>query len=114
MKIFTLICLILISVSTLSAEYTRSNVTVVKIHPLSKDRVHDSGLAGYTRIYVNQAAWGGSSCRADAADLKNGDSHLLSILLAAWVSGKKIDILVDDSLPKAQSSVCRITGLFVS
>ena len=113
MKKICILIVLSITCSVFGAEITRKDVQIQKLHPLSKSRVQDAGLAGYTRVYVNSSNWGASSCRQDAADLNNEDSHLLSILLAAWASKKSVDILVDDSLPKAQSTVCRITGLVV-
>lgn len=100
--------LIVISNLAFAAPYSR-DVTIESLHPMAVDRVHCASCSGVTRVYVNSASWGDSNCRTDAADLAFEDTHILSILMAAWVAGKKVKIEVNDT-EKPVDQVCRITA----
>jgi len=95
---------------TEAARYTR-NATVKQLHPIANERP-GAGGQNLIRIYVNQASWGESNCRTDAADMKKEDTHLYSTLLWAMSSGKSIRIEVADEL-KPYDTVCQVTALFV-
>ncbi len=107
--LFFLVC----SQVVLAAEYKKDDVEITSIRPYSEAELEPSALANYIRIYMPDATWGTPHCRGDAADLKKDDTHLLSVLLAAWASGKKIDMYIDDSIPRVQSTVCRLVNISV-
>ena len=86
-------------------------VTISNLHPMSIARTGANGKS-ITRVFVNSAAWGTTTCRTDAADLNNDDTHISSILLAAWMSDKKLTIYVEDT-QRPIDNVCRITALVV-
>ncbi len=90
-----------------SVEVVRS-VTISRVLGMGLDRPSNEPSQGFTRIYVNSSNWGDTSCRQDSADLHNDDQHLYSMFLAAWMSGKKITIGVEDSLRRIDT-VCQIT-----
>ncbi len=108
MKIIMAIFLLLVSV-TASAQMYSSEVTINSIKPFAGTYPDYPTLADVSRLYFNATSLGG--CRGDAADLHKNDAHLLSILLTAWAIGQRIEISVDDSLPKAHSTVCRIVSI---
>lgn len=107
-----LIVLSVLSVPSFGKPVIRSNLTIRSLHPMAVDRTHCTSCSGITRIYVNQDVWGNSSCRKDAADLLKEDSHLLSILLMGWASGKKLRIEVNDQV-KPIDKVCKVTAIWV-
>ena len=94
------------------ARVVNREVAIQKLHPIAAAR---SGAVGenITRVYVNSASWGGTSCRQDAGDLTKEDTHLLSILLWAMSNNAKIVMEVDDTR-RPVDTVCRITALFVT
>jgi hypothetical protein len=92
-----------------ATEFIRE-VTVKEILPIAADRPAYPGSANLVRTYVNQAAWGSSACRTDAADLQASDKHLVSVLLTAWATGRSIIIAVDDA-KHPFDSVCQVTFL---
>jgi hypothetical protein len=96
-----------------NAEQFQRTVTILKVHPMSVQRPHCPACSGYTRIYVNSAAWGTSSCRNDAGDLALEDKHLFATLLFAWNSGKEV-VLEVNSTQTPIDTVCRITAAFIS
>jgi hypothetical protein len=85
-------------------------VTVMKLVPIAADRPAYPGSQNLIRVYVNVAAWGGSTCRTDAADVKASDKHLLAILMSAWAMGKAVEIAVDDS-KRPFDDVCQVVWL---
>lgn len=106
-----LLCLLGLSVVAHSAPATRS-VVITKVHPMAVNRLHCPTCSGYTRIYVQSAPWGNTTCRTDAADLAKEDSHLLSVLMTAWVTGKQVVIEVNDA-SRPIDEVCRVTAMSV-
>ena len=100
--------------ATFAAEHGRYNLTISKIHPIAGERPGAPNLQNIIRIYVNPGPWDASSCRQDSGDLLKSDSHLLSVILTAWTTGKTIDLIVEDTLvPSAPGTTCQITGVFV-
>lgn len=97
----------------LAKPVSRANLTIRTIHPMAVDRTHCPRCSGLTRIYVDKGAWGDTNCRPDAGDLFKEDSHILSVLLTAWTTGKKITIEVNDQ-NKPLDEVCKITAVFVN
>lgn len=97
------------------AKHATREVTVTQLHPISSNRPAASSSENSTRVYVNPGAWGDTQCREDAADLLKEDTHLLSMLLMAWTTGKKITIEIDDtSIPWGPSeTVCQVTALYI-
>lgn len=95
-----------------SAEPLWRDVTITKIHPMSIDRPHCANCSGIIRIYVNAGPWGNSDCRETAADLTQEDSHLLSVLLTGWTTGKNISLEVNDQ-SRPVDDVCRVTAASV-
>ncbi|MDH5732001.1 MAG: hypothetical protein OEZ58_23705 [Gammaproteobacteria bacterium] len=116
MRIITLLLLIIISISytgnVYSTEKRRKDIQIVRIHPMAANRPGSPNTQDITRIYVDTAPWENSSCRQDAADLMKVDTHLLSSLLMAWSTNKKISIIVDDALTPADT-VCQVVALFI-
>jgi hypothetical protein len=98
MKFFSCILLVVFSVSIVFAKpVSRSGLKIERIHPMSVDRTHCGvKCSSLTRFYVNKGSWGDTNCRTDAADLLKEDSHIYSLLLIIWASGKKVRIEVDD------------------
>ncbi len=92
--------------------FKRTNLTITNIHPIAAQRPAGTTGQNIIRIYVNSGDWGALNCRPTAADLQKTDSHLLSILLTAWTTGKIIDIEVDSTL-KPWGDVCQITALSI-
>ncbi len=90
----------------------RRTITITQLHPIAAVRPASPKHINLTRIYVNNGKWGNTDCRQDAADLRKEDSHLMAILLAAWLNSKSITIEVDSSLRPADT-VCQVTALFV-
>jgi len=82
-------------------------VTIDRILSFTADRPNVPASQNITRVYVNEAAWGSSSCRQDAADLIKEDEHTYSLILMAWASGKSLKIGVDDRR-RPYDSVCKI------
>lgn len=80
-KILICTMLSMLSFSAFSASGGRE-VTIERFHPISQVRSDTNGVS-ITRVYVNNAAWGETDCRKDAADLVNDDDHIASILLTA-------------------------------
>ncbi len=102
-----------LSNSALAAEYTRSSVNIIGFSPNADNRPHKPVASNIIRIVINEASWGaGSTCRENAADLQKSDTHMLSILLTAWASGKSVKMTVDDTL-KPIDTVCQVTSLYV-
>ncbi|WNO07956.1 hypothetical protein [Teredinibacter sp. KSP-S5-2] len=97
---------------TVIAKPVVRDVVIERIHPMAMDRTHCPSCSGITRIYVNNVAWGDTACRGDAADLLKEDEHILSILLAAWISGKSIQLEVNDSVTPI-APVCKITAAYI-
>lgn len=89
-----------------AAEYQRS-VVIQKILAFSSKRPNSTATENFVRIYVNDASWGSSTCRSDAADLAATEKNILSVLLSAWVTTKTIDIAVDDTL-RPIDTVCQL------
>ncbi len=106
-----LVLLIVTSELVFATEYVKENVQISSIRPFSEAQVEFPGLANYIRIYMPDSSWGDSNCRNNAADLSKNDTHILSVLLTAWASGKQIDMYVDDSIPRVHSTVCRLVGV---
>lgn len=105
------LCLAAYCLPVCSEPYSRSAV-IREFHPMSLSRTHCDSCSGITRIYVNSAAWGTSSCRGDAADLMKEDDHILSFLLAGWISGKTVKIEVNDQ-DQPIDQVCKVTAAWV-
>lgn len=84
-----LVSLLMIVPNVVYAKHATREVTVTQLHPISSNRPAASSSENSTRVYVNPGAWGDTQCREDAADLLKEDTHLLSILLIAWTTGKK-------------------------
>ena len=78
-----------------------------KILAFSSKRPNSTATENFVRIYVNDASWGSSTCRSDAADLAATEKNILSVLLSAWVTTKTIDIAVDDTL-RPIDTVCQL------
>lgn len=102
----------LLFVNLAFAQPISRQVEIVKFHPMAVERTHCPECSGITRLYVNQAPWEDSDCRDDAADLLKEDTHLLSILLTAWTTGKSVSLEVNDEV-KTLSGVCKITAAYV-
>lgn len=94
---------------SLAGEFDRV-VTITKILPIAGERPAFPQSRNVIRIYVNEASWGTSTCRQDAADLLALDKHLVSVLLTAWASGRQVTMAVDDSLHPVDT-VCQIVWL---
>ena len=94
-----------------AAEFQRP-ATITKIAPFALNRPAQAASQGYTRVYTTPNNWGSSDCRTDAADISNEDDHILSVLLAAWMSGKTVVIHVDNTL-KPLDSACQVTWITV-
>ena len=108
--IFACLFSLFVTIDSTAASAVRQ-VTVTSLHPIANERPHSAGT-NLTRVYVNSGAWGKTSCRTDAADLKKEDSHILSQLLWAISSKKSIKIEVNDTL-RPFDTVCQITALFI-
>jgi hypothetical protein len=94
------------------AEPVSRDITIASFHPMSVDRSHCPSCSGITRIYVNNASWGSTDCRSDAADLFKEDEHILSLLMTAWIAGKAVKLEVNDQV-KPIDTVCKITAAFI-
>ncbi|EKF9488652.1 hypothetical protein ACUULL_003613 [Vibrio cholerae] len=92
----------------------RNDLTILQWHPSSSSRIHSPQYNGLTRVYFSEKSeWGSTSCRNDAADIKAEDTHLLSAMLAAFMSNKKVSIEVNDDLSKVDN-VCKVTAAFIT
>jgi len=113
-RIFACLALLAICIGAY-AQTGKRVVTISKFHPISENRPAAPASQNLIRVYVNSGDWGNTDCRRDAADLLESDTHLLSILLAAWIAGKTIAIEVDErSRPWSGDTVCQITALDIS
>jgi len=113
MKKNTLLILLLLASSySWSKPVDRKNLSISNIHPMAVDRTHCRKCSGITRIYVNKGPWGDTNCREDAGDLYKEDDHILSTILFAWDSGKKIRIEVNDQV-RPIDEVCKITAVYI-
>jgi len=106
-------------ISTINAAvYKRQDVTITSLTPTSVNSIPSPGFNNMTRVYINSAPWDANlpatTCRLTAADLVKADTHMLSILLMAWNSGKAIDIVINDTLHPAapqDTDVCQIVSI---
>ena len=57
-------------------------------------------------------AWGDTACRADAADLRVEDTHIMPVILLAFAQDLPIRIEVNDTL-KTPGDVCAITAIYL-
>ncbi|NOH22391.1 hypothetical protein [Vibrio europaeus] len=107
--------LLMVTPNVVYAKHAIREVTVTQLHPISTKRPASPNSENSTRIYVNPGAWGDTTCRQDAADLLKEDTHLLSILLMAWTTGKNIRIEVDDTITPwgPEDNVCQVTALYI-
>lgn len=96
-----------------ATEFGRNAVVLDKILPISATRVINPPSRNIVRIYVNEGAWGGSTCRGNSADISGSDKALMAVLLTAWTLGKGIDVVVDDSL-RPIDSVCQVVSIAMS
>lgn len=94
------------------AAETSRQVTVLEMMPIAAERPNAPASQNLVRIYVNSASWGATTCRANAADLKATDTHLLSTLLFALASQKSITIAVDDSR-RPYDDVCQVVWIWI-
>jgi hypothetical protein len=97
--------------SSFAIERNREAVSVTGFMPISSTRIVETGSRNTIRVYVNQGAWPGSSCRETAFDIRKEDSHIYSALLAALASGWKISVAVEDS-QKPNDDVCQAVSLY--
>lgn len=111
-KLVIFLTITLISQMGVSAPATRGALTINKIHPMAVNRIHCEKCSGVTRIYVNSGAWEATDCRNDAGDLYKEDNHILSVLMMAWTTGKKIKIEVNDE-DRPVDKVCKITAVYI-
>ncbi len=112
-KLVLLVLFFTFSTAVYAKPVDRTDLTIVNVHPMALERTHCPKCSGLTRVYVNRGAWGDTNCRTDAGDLFKEDDHILSVLLFAWATGKKVRIEVNDQV-KPLDEVCKITAVYVS
>lgn len=105
------VCAVAMSANVNAAEYYRA-VTVTQVASISNVRPALPETAGIIRVYVTSAAWGSSSCRTDAFDIRGDDYLNFSLLMQAWKDQKPLTVWVDDSLHIAGAdSTCAATAV---
>lgn len=87
-------------------------VVVSSSHSIAANRPAAPASQNFIRVYVNNAAWGSTTCRQDAADIARTDTHLVAQLLAALGSEKAITLTVDDTL-RPIDNACQVTAMDV-
>lgn len=111
MRTILLITAILFMPTAAAEEFTRSSFPssasgnhngVVGIAAISSSRPDFPATQDSIRVYVESAAWGVSSCRADAFDIPRTEDHMLSVALTTDLRV----VVVDDALPMIDS-VCQ-------
>ncbi|AWB68402.1 hypothetical protein C2869_19205 [Saccharobesus litoralis] len=103
----------LMSHSALSEVAVKRSTSIQWLHAVSANRPAEPDTQGLSRVYVNDSSsWGATNCRADAADIQNGDSAILELLKIAISSNSIVTIEVDDSLP-TRHGVCKITAVWI-
>ena len=91
-------------------------VNIKTLHPMGSSRPHCPSCQGFTRVYIKESdvSWGNTTCRKDAADLSKEDTHLMSVLLIAFSTGRPVKIEVTDILrPVSNDQVCQITAIWL-
>jgi hypothetical protein len=81
--------------------------------PISYSRAVETGSRNTIRVYVNQGAWPGSSCRETAFDIRKEDTHIYSTLLTAMASGWKLSVVVEDG-QRPNDDVCQAVTLYAA
>ncbi len=100
------------SVNAYAVEAFRTNVVINNIFPVSGNRPASPASQDVVRVNLPPAAWGSTSCNTGKADILKADTHLVSVLLAAWVGGKTISLSVDDSA-RTVGDICQVTTVQV-
>ena len=101
-----MVLLAVVALNSVAAEFSRSAVVLDKMVAISGARPVNTASQNIVRIYVNDGAWGGSTCRGNSADVLASDKALIAVLLTAWTTGRSIDVGVDDT-SRPIDSVCR-------
>ncbi len=99
-KIALIVFIILISVNTNAGNaYSNEFYEVYQVVPYSSTSTLYQHMNGSTLIKFTEAIeWtGAEGCDEDGIVIRNEDEHLLSILLTAWASGKKMRVYADTS-----------------
>jgi hypothetical protein len=100
--------------NTASAAESSRTVKIQNMAGVSTSRPGAPQSQSVIRIYpATSAAWGSTSCRADAADISMDDWHLYGIAMRAWKDNVTVTITVDDTqiIDTSGDHVCRVMAL---
>ena len=95
-----------------ASEHSR-RVNISGIATVSTVRLQYAGSTSLTRIYVSPVgAWGGSTCRADAADISMDDWHTYGLVMRAWKDNIPITVTIESNLRLDTTDVvCKIIAI---
>jgi hypothetical protein len=94
-----------------AAEYSRT-ASITRLVSVSHVRPAIPETQNIVRVYVAAAAWGPSSCRQDAFDIRGEDYVMYSLVMDAWKNQRPLTVYVDDSTRiVANDSTCAATAV---
>ena len=93
-----------------AAEYSQNGISIKRVKGMAAVRPSNPRAVNQIRLYFDQADWGSSSCRKDAADLPKSETHIISMMLSSMALQQSVVISVDDTL-KPIDNTCQIVGL---
>ena len=101
---------LLLCAPAFSAEFMRA-ISITRVAMISTVRPAGPGAQTVIRIYVSPvAAWGSSSCRADAADLSMDDWHMYGMSMRAWKDNLTVTVTVESTERVATTdTACKVT-----
>jgi hypothetical protein len=102
-----------LSQASFSAELFKRNVQVMGISSQAERPAKDF-LGDKDYVYTSGAWNTESSCHQDLAVMPKGNDLMRSIGLAALMSGKTVDLYVDDSLPRVAGIFCQVVVLHIN
>lgn len=110
--IMCLACALTASAPAQSTEATRQ-VSIFRMLSVSSARPAASA-SNFSRVYFAPNAWGSTTCRQDAADVRVDDWQIFSVLMTAWKENRPITIVVDDALRLDSSdTVCQVVVAYI-
>jgi len=108
------------SAATFAETSVRASLRITSIHPITTERPSNPDYEGMIRLYIKDKNYGVSTewdtpspCRTDAVDVYKDQQHVLDVLIVAWEKQIRVQMEVDDSLPKLDN-VCRLTAAWAS